>query len=222
MEVSKLSGTAWLAYENGNAVLIDTGTQADGTAILRRINALGLKVPLIFLTHTHYDHTGGVEAIRQATAARVMAGEAECAYLRGGHTPVPKGTSPFSSVLSRVAHSLQSAESREHYVPVSQDIIEAGESGELGETGWDAQYMHLGAHTAGSVGLRIGDYFFAGDTVFAIGNVIYPPFADMPEEIPGAWRKIIGSGAKYICPGHGRMIGVERLKKEYAKRFGLL
>jgi len=219
MEVVKLSGTAWMAYENGKAVVVDAGLKADSSTILRRIDALGLKVMLIFLTHTHYDHTGGAEAVRQATGAKVMVGEAESAFLRGGHTPVPGGTSAFSSFLSRAAHSLQS-ESREHYAPVTQGVAEAGEAGTLEELGLDAQYMHLGAHTTGSIGLRIGDYFFAGDTVFALGHVIYPPFADMPEEIPAAWRKIIASGAKYICPGHGRMISVERLKKEYTKKFG--
>ena len=219
MEVVKLSGTAWLAYKEREAVLIDAGLQADGSGILRRIRALGVTVPLIFLTHTHYDHTGGVEAVRQATGAQVLVGEAEAEYLRQGYTPVPAGTSPFSRLLSRAAHSVQ-PKMREHYAPVTQDIVETGETGMFNELRLDAQYIHLGAHTSGSIGLHIGDYFFAGDTVFGIGSVIYPPFADLAEEIPSAWQKIIGSGAKYVCPGHGRVLSMERLKKEYARKFG--
>lgn len=219
MEVFKLSGTAWLAYSDGKAILIDAGLKADGEGILRRIRTMDVQVPLIFLTHTHYDHTGGVEAVRQETGAKVIVGEKETEFLRRGHTPVPQGTGAFSRCLSRIAHSLQ-PKTRENYAPVTRDIMVAGEAGSLAEGGLKATYVHLGAHSSGSVGLLLGDYFFAGDTVFGIGPVIYPPFADMAEEIPDAWRKIIGSGAKYICPGHGRMISIERLKKEYTRRFG--
>jgi glyoxylase-like metal-dependent hydrolase (beta-lactamase superfamily II) len=219
MEVIRLEGTAWLACENGRGILIDAGMRADGAGILRRIRMRSIQVPLIFLTHTHYDHTGGLEALRQANGAQVMvdAKEAEC--IRQGFTPVPKGTSAFASFLSSMVHKLQSKK-REGYVPVTRDIVEAGEEGSLEAYGFDARYMHLGGHTAGSSGLLVGEYFFAGDTVFNIGRGHYPPFADFPEDIPAAWRIIIGSGAKHICPGHGRMLGMDKLKKEFERRFG--
>lgn len=218
MDVIKLQGTAWLAMENGRGILIDAGMRADGAGILRRIRALNMQVPLIFLTHTHYDHTGGLEAVRQATGAKVMvdAKEAEC--IRKGFTPVPKGTSAFARFLSRMMHNLQS-QKRVAYAPVTQDIVEAGEEGTLEEYGFDARCCHLGAHSAGSEGLCIGEYFFAGDTAFNIGGQIYPPFADLPDEFREAWAKIIASGAKYICPGHGGMFDMDMLKKEYAHRF---
>ena len=221
MEVIRAGGTAWLAYEDGRGILVDGGLRADGAGILKRIRALNVQVPLIFLTHTHYDHTGGVEALRSALGAKVMVGESEAAYLRQGHTPVPRGVNAFTRFLSRAAHSVQS-KTREHYAPVTQDIAEAGESGALEAYGFDAQYVHLGAHSAGSTGLYIGEYFFTGDTVFGIGGTIYPPFADLPDEISAAWCRIVDSGAKYICPGHGRMVKMETLKKEYNRRFGAM
>lgn len=218
MEVVRLKGTAWLAYENGCGILVDTGLRADGTGILKRIHALNVQVLLIFLTHTHYDHTGGVEALRSALGAKVIVGEREAACLREGHTPVPRGVNAFARLLSGVAHSVQS-KTREHYAPVTRDIEEAGETGTLEAFGFDAHYIHLGAHSAGSTGLHIGEYFFAGDTVFGIGGGIHPPFADLPGEIPTAWQSIITSGARYVCPGHGRIIKTDTLKKEYARRF---
>ncbi len=221
MEIVRMPGTAWLVYESGRGILIDAGMQADGGAVLKRIRALKVRVPLIFLTHTHYDHTGGVEALRSALGAKVLVGENEAACLREGFTPVPKGVNAFSRFLSHAAHSVQS-KTREHYAPVTENIVEAGETGTLEGFGFDARYYHLGAHSAGSVGLQIGETFFAGDTVFGIGVGAYPPFADFKEEISTAWQTIIESGAKYICPGHGRIIKAEALKREYTRRFGAI
>ena len=67
---------------------------------------------------------------------------------------------------------------------------------------------------------EIGDDFFAGDTVFGIGSLIYPPFADHPEEFPAAWCTILDSGAKCIYPGNGKPFLAAELEKQYAKRFG--
>jgi glyoxylase-like metal-dependent hydrolase (beta-lactamase superfamily II) len=107
----------------------------------------------------------------------------------------------------------------EYYDAVTQGIVSVDEEGDLVEFGFDAKVIPLGAHTAGSIGLHIGDYFFAGDTVFGIGGMLYPPFADCPEEIRTAWEKIISSEAKYICPGHGRMITREQLERQYHSRY---
>jgi|AGTN01.1.fsa_nt_gi Zn-dependent hydrolases, including glyoxylases len=220
MKVVRLRGTAWLVYENSRGILVDAGLRTDGDGILRRVNALGVQVPLIFLTHTHYDHAGSAEALRAATGAKVMVGEREAACIRRGCTPVPKGTKAITRFLSRAAHSVQPG-FREHYAPVTRDIAEAGEAGRLEAYGFDAAYVHLGAHSPGSTGLIIGDYYFIGDTVFGVGKKsLYPVFADMPQDIPAAWKKILSSGAKILCPGHGRMIEMDRLKAEYVRRFG--
>ena len=34
MNITHLTGTAWLAYENGRGILIDAGIQPDGKSIL--------------------------------------------------------------------------------------------------------------------------------------------------------------------------------------------
>lgn len=221
MESVRVGKTAWLALENNRGILIDAGMGCEGAGILKRIRKIGVQVPLIFLTHTHYDHAGSAEMLRNALSASVVVGEKEAEWLRNGYTPVPKGTDALGRFLSRAAQSGHQPEIREHYDPVSGDIMEAGEKDTLEAYGFSAVYIHLGGHSAGSMGLSIGDHFFAGDTVFGIGNP-YPHFADLPDDIPAAWRKIIGSGAKYVCPGHGRMIKVDALKKEYTRRFGAI
>ncbi len=218
MNIVHLAGTAWLAHENGRGILIDAGKQPDGRTILDRIKALHVEVTLLFLTHTHYDHTGGAEAVRLATGAKVMVGRQEVGCLNSGHTPVPAGTGRLGRAMLGLANVLGSA-SREHYRPVAQDITVVTESGPLTNYGTDVWVYRLGAHTVGSIGLRIGDAFFAGDTVFGFGSAVYPPFADRPEEFPAAWSAILSSGAKRIYPGHGTPFPAEVLERQFRSRF---
>lgn len=220
MNIARLAGTSWLAYEDGRGILIDAGRDPDGGAIIKRIRRLGIDVPMLFLTHTHYDHTRGAEAVRQATGAKVIVGKEESGALRTGQTPVPAATGRLGHAVLRFAKVLN-ASTGDRYQPVTKDIIEITESGPLEGYGPDVRIYRLGAHTAGSIGLRIGEDFFAGDTVFGFGSAIYPPFADYPDQFPHAWSVILNSGAKRIYPGHGKPFSVDVLRKQYQSRYSV-
>lgn len=58
-----------LAADTGEAAVIDPGAEAD--KILAVIEQHALAVQYILLTHYHFDHTGAVPAIREATGAPV-------------------------------------------------------------------------------------------------------------------------------------------------------
>lgn len=218
MNIMNTGGTSWLVYENGNGILIDTGKQPDGFNIIKRIKGLNINITLIFLTHTHYDHTGGAEAVRQAFHTPVAVSAEEMDMLQNGYTPVPNGTGRFGRTLVNTIRAV-SSESRAHYRPLSEGIMEIKSSGPLTGFGFDLDVYHLGAHTNGSIGLKVGDAFFAGDVVFGIGSIVYPPFADKPDEFADAWSSILKSGSKMVYPGHGRPVTISRLEKEYSKRF---
>lgn len=218
VQVIRMNGTSWLALEGKQGILIDAGVRSDGKRIIKRIQMLGIMIPLIFLTHTHYDHAGGAEAVRQVTGAKVVVGTGEAEALRKGFTPVPEGTGILGRFLSKLVRMMGS-NSHACYTPVTQDIIEIDAPRALKSLGFDCQVYCLGAHTAGSIGLRVGDYFFAGDTAFNIGGCIYPPFADLPDEVSDAWQTILCSGAKMVFPGHGPAFSIETLKKKYQSRF---
>ncbi len=221
MRVMKLHGTAWVIADDEKGIIIDAGLSGHEKVLLKKVGDLGIRIPLIFLTHTHYDHTGCAEALRKATGAKIIVSAKEAECLRRGYTPVPDGTGRLSRLISRAAHKMDTKR-REHYAPVTQDIIEISERQSLESYGFDVSVWPLGAHTDGSIGLLAGNCFFSGDTVFGIGHIVYPLFANFPEQISGVWRTIISSGAKYVCPGHGRMLGIAELERQYQKRFGTL
>ena len=59
----------YLVSTGGEAALIDAGTGQATDVILRNVRTSGVdpaRVGHLFLTHCHFDHTGGAEAIRLA------------------------------------------------------------------------------------------------------------------------------------------------------------
>lgn len=218
MNILRVKGTAWLAYRGDTGVLIDTGLRRNAKQIIKKIETLGIKVPIIFLTHTHYDHVGNAEELRLALGAKVVVGEKEAECLRTGHTPVPKGTLAITRLISRAGHDID-AKRREYYKPVKEDIVEINEQQPLNEYGIDGTAYPLGGHSVGSIGLRINEHFFSGDNVFGILGAIYPVFADYEDEMQAAWKIILDSGAEKIYPGHGHIISGETLKRRYNARY---
>ena len=219
MKIRKTKESSWLIYEKDRGILVDTGLHHCAGGIMKMINAFGIKDVTIFLTHTHYDHAGSAEDIRKATGAKVAVSAIEADNLRKGYTPVPRGTDVVRDLLTKTAHSIQ-LKSVEHYTPVKENIIEVSGHQELILSGFDIEVIPLGAHTQGSIGMRIGDHLFAGDTLFSVIGDLYPPFADFADKLPTAWETILDSGAENIYPGHGRMVTRERLEDAYQKRFG--
>ncbi|NLG36894.1 MAG: MBL fold metallo-hydrolase, partial [Clostridiales bacterium] len=59
----------YLVLDGGNAVIIDPDSVED--AAKAELARRGTQLELILLTHGHFDHIGSVEALHQATGARI-------------------------------------------------------------------------------------------------------------------------------------------------------
>jgi hydroxyacylglutathione hydrolase len=59
----------WLLHDGQRALVVDPG---DAKPVLLALKQHGLELASILVTHHHADHTGGVDALRQATGARVF------------------------------------------------------------------------------------------------------------------------------------------------------
>jgi len=58
----------WLLHDGQRALVVDPG---DAQPVLAYLQRAGLQLDAILVTHHHQDHTGGVDALREATGARV-------------------------------------------------------------------------------------------------------------------------------------------------------
>lgn len=73
------------------AALIDAGCGGAHDNLVSNISdvlASDVEIEYLFLTHCHYDHTGGAEAIRDQYGCRIVAHELDAIYLEGGDSTV--------------------------------------------------------------------------------------------------------------------------------------
>jgi len=205
-----------ITWEN-RAVLVDAGQRKQPkslTAVLKKKNLSYGDLTHIVLTHSHYDHVGGLADLKQKCDAKVVAHKEEAVCLRSGYTPFPKGTSFFSKLISNLGASL--LQKTAHYEPVEPDVI-VKDRYELAKDGPHVYIMHTPGHTAGSVSVIVDDtHAFVGDTMFNIfPHTVFPPFANDVHTLMTSWRKLIETGCTHFYPGHGRPFTVEKLLKNY-------
>ena len=160
--------------------VIDPGYAPD--TVLASVEKLGLKVEAVLLTHGHFDHVGGVEAIVKATNCRLWMSEGDWSQRR----------SPVTARLYPIAN----CDFTEVCFCEDGEIICAG--------GLRFEVMATPGHTYGSVCYFCGDALFSGDTLFAgsrgrtdlpgsDGHTLRDSLERLKER-PGDYR---------VFPGHG-------------------
>jgi glyoxylase-like metal-dependent hydrolase (beta-lactamase superfamily II) len=81
--------------EQTRAVIVDPGDEPE--RLLAAIDALGVEIEAILLTHCHFDHIGAVAPLARATGAPVYCPELERPLLADIMSWVPPGFGPFES-----------------------------------------------------------------------------------------------------------------------------
>ena len=79
--------TAFLITTPAGHIVTDGGLAETAPQILANIQKLGFKpsdVRILLNSHAHYDHAGGLAALRKATGARLYASAGDAALLRSG------------------------------------------------------------------------------------------------------------------------------------------
>lgn len=164
------------------AVVIDPGFKTEITADFLKANEG--KARMILITHAHFDHIGGAEALRDETGVEIGIGELDA--------PALKDTE-FN--LSDKFHA--------HIAPFSADRTFCdGEKFSVGDI--DFEVILTPGHTVGGVSYLSGESLFSGDTLFAgaVGRT------DMPggslKALKKSLKRLIAlPNETKVYPGHG-------------------
>jgi hydroxyacylglutathione hydrolase len=76
----------WMLHDGVRALVVDPG---DAQVVSNAVSVHGLSLHTILVTHHHADHTGGVDALRQATGAQVFGPAHE--HIPAPYTPLREG-----------------------------------------------------------------------------------------------------------------------------------
>ena len=103
---------AYLIHTSAGAILIDA-PMAENAARLERNIAARAKlrdVKLILLSHAHFDHAGGLAALKRATGAKLVVGAADA---RAVETGTPPGETNYGVIRFPAAHVDRAIRDRE-------------------------------------------------------------------------------------------------------------
>ena len=205
-----------LLLNGANSVLIDTGIKGylqQFKDLFKQHNLHPTDIKLIVLTHTHYDHTGNLNELVKLTGAKVLVHKNEFENLKTGFTAIPSGTRFYTKAVVFLGRKLKPRHASP--VPFTADFINTTRYS-LANFGIDGEVIHTPGHTAGSQSVLIGKTLIAGDTFFNVREkIIFPPFANNPQQVLKTWQDLFEMGIDEIIPAHGKKFSAEKAIVEF-------
>ena len=193
----------------GELTLIDTGIPSSSGKILQAIQEIGKQpgdLRHILLTHCHFDHTGSLATVREATGARTVMHPADADLLRNGQMLRPVTAAPVwwsRLIFSLVPTSRLKADCQP--VDIDHEMAD-GESLDIGD---ELLAVHVPGHSAGQLAFlwpRDGGVLFAADACMNMSGMGYAPIYEDIEEGKRSLAKLAELEFETAGFGHGRSI----------------
>lgn len=140
--------------EMGHAVVIDPG--GEGQKILAKAEKLGVKIKYIINTHGHIDHIAGNDEVKIVSGAQVLIHQQDAIMLTDAQANL-------SALMGR-GFTFEPADRQLQ----DGDLVQVGKL--------ELKVIHTPGHTPGGICLQLGEYLWAGDTLFdgSVGRTDFP------------------------------------------------
>jgi glyoxylase-like metal-dependent hydrolase (beta-lactamase superfamily II) len=189
----------YLINFNGRAALVDAGSGRAQPRLMDNLRACGAnpdQIDYLLLTHCHFDHTGGAQALRKLLGCQIVAHALEAPFLEQGDDRVTAATW-YGATLA----------------PFPVDRKLAGDREEILLGGRVIEAIHTPGHSPGSVvyvteseGLNI---LFAQD----VHGPLHPDLLSDAALYRRSLEVLLALEADVLCEGH---FGIYRGKAEVA------
>lgn len=196
---SPLQTNTYLAINEklNKAFVVDIG--GDEGQILKVIDDNKLDIEAILLTHGHFDHIGGVAALKRGLEKRGMSPSIF----------IHKDDSDKIGTYKNLAFSMGC--SIEKFAP---DVLLLGNEN-LNIAGLDIEVIHTPGHSKGGVCYKVEDSIFVGDTIFYSSYGRYDfydgDFKELKNSIINKVFKIDGDYKLYTGHGNETSLAFEKL-----------
>lgn len=169
-------------------VLVDATARPSGSPVLDALAALKMKpsdVSVIVATHTHADHVGGLDSLRQASGAKVAAHELDVPFIEGREPYPPGSKGGVSFTATKVDLVLRDGDSVD-----------------------GLRVIHAPGHTPGNLALLDEDrsLLIAGDTLRTEGARVVGPSREYSLDLKQAHasvKKVAAFRFDRLVVGHG-------------------
>ena len=178
---------AWIIPTTSGVVLVDAGWDTEATQIKGEIGAR--KVLAVFITHAHFDHTGGLSAIPDTPV-----------YVGPGEEPLLRGQTKPKGWIARMSTAMMAPPA-----PNPQNVIKIIDGQEIEIDGTTVRAIHTPGHTGGSAMYIWNNTLFSGDAIVGRGdhvNEIPKPTADNYDQIRPSVAKVLDYPFDRMADGH--------------------
>lgn len=190
----------YLVVFGSQAALIDAGCGHGNTKIAANIRSLiTLAVPIryLFLTHCHFDHSGGADGLRRQFRCKIVAHARDAAFLEAGDNEVTAASWYQAKLVRfRVDHKIQGASET---FAVGSGSITA---------------LHAPGHSPGSLVLvtqSAGKKVLFGQDVH---GPLHPTLLSSEADYKASLAMMAGLNADMLCEGHmGVYEGRDRVRQ---------
>jgi len=189
----------YLVAADGEAALVDAGTGRATHRVLANIRRAGVEprsIRQLFLTHCHYDHTGGAAALRQETSCLLVAHALDAAFLEAGDSRVT-AASWYGAAMT----------------PLLIDVKVTGAEQRFAVGQLEVTFRHAPGHSPGSAVLTLR----SDDQLVLFGQDVHGPLDPALRSVRADYERslamLLALDADILCEGHfGVMVGKDEVR----------